>query len=60
MNCFRFDGRGHLYNLTEYEARPGLSGEVRDDLERHEEELCEEEREDTVISISLWLGEDDI
>ena len=44
MNCFRFDGRGHLYNLTEYEARPGLSGEVRDDLERHEEELCEEER----------------
>ena len=40
----RFDGRGHLYNLTEYEARPGVVGEVSDDLERHEEELCEEER----------------
>ena len=40
----RFDGRGHLHNLTEYEAKAGAEGGVSDDLERHEEELCEEER----------------
>jgi len=39
----RYDGRGHLYNLNEYEAKPG-GGLAADDLERHEEELCEEER----------------
>ena len=42
MIC-RYDGRGHLYNLSEYESKPGVSYQV-DDLERHEEELCEEER----------------
>ena len=39
----RYDGRGHLYNLSEYEAKPASSLKA-DDLERHEEELCEEER----------------
>ena len=39
----RYDGRGHLYNLGEYEAKPASSLRA-DDLERHEEELCEEER----------------
>ena len=39
----RYDGRGHLHNLAEYESRPGARLED-DDLERHEEELCEEER----------------
>ena len=38
----RYDGRGHLYNLSEYEAKPASSLRA-DDLERHEEELCEEE-----------------
>ena len=32
-----------MYNLSEYEAKPGASHQI-DDLERHEEELCEEER----------------
>ena len=32
-----------MYNLSEYEAKPALASRV-DDLERHEEELCEEER----------------
>ena len=40
----RFDGRGHLHNLTEYKAKAGGDCEVCDDLERHEEELCEEVR----------------
>ena len=40
----RFDGRGHLHNLTEYEAKAGGEAGLCDDLERHEEELCEEER----------------
>ena len=35
---------GHLHNLTEYEAKAGGDGEVCDDLERHEKELCEEVR----------------
>ena len=42
-SLLRYDGRGHLYNLNEYEAKPG-GGLAADDLERHEEELCEEER----------------
>ena len=35
---------GNLHNLTEFEAKAGGDGEVCDDLERHEEELCEEVR----------------
>ena len=30
--------------MAEYEAKAGGDGGVHDDLERHEEELCEEER----------------
>ena len=40
----RYDGRGHLYNLAQYEAGCGKAEESLGDLERHEEELCEEER----------------
>jgi len=39
----RYDGRGHLYNLSQYESKPG-SSEHLGELEKHEEELCEEER----------------
>jgi len=39
----RYDGRGHLYSLSQYESKAGAS-EVLGELEKHEEELCEEER----------------
>jgi len=39
----RYDGRGHLYSLGQYESKPGASDEFGE-LEKHEEELCEEER----------------
>jgi len=39
----RYDGRGHLYNLSQYESKAGTKDNLGD-LEKHEEELCEEER----------------
>jgi len=39
----RYDGRGHLYNISQYEAKIGTT-EALGELEKHEEELCEEER----------------
>ena len=39
----RYDGRGHLYKLGQYESKSGDT-EILGDLEKHEEELCEEER----------------
>eukprot|EP00092_Neocalanus_flemingeri_P020385 GFUD01022083.1.p1 GENE.GFUD01022083.1~~GFUD01022083.1.p1 ORF type:complete len:792 (+),score=254.36 GFUD01022083.1:41-2416(+) len=43
MKIDRYDGRGHLYNLSQYESKAGTT-EKLGDLEKHEEELCDEER----------------
>ena len=40
----RYDGRGHLHSLSQYEAKKGADVQDLDDLEKHEEDLCEEER----------------
>ena len=40
---FRYDGRGHLYDLSTYDASRVKPGQMSED-EKHIEALCDEER----------------